>query len=88
MSLIHTAAGLYIIGLRSNNKKKRMFTAIAIHSTKFLLVIFFVLTLLSIEKENNYGLGIMLASQFLLYMISEIAAFLYVQKQREIEPLK
>lgn len=87
MSLIHIISGFFMIGLGARNEKKRIITAIAIHSTKFILVIFFVLILLSIEK-NNYGLGIMLASLFLVYMISEILVFLYIQKQREIDSLK
>ena len=80
MSFVHIVSGLFIIKFHSGNGEKRIFAAIATHSVKFIAVVSFVLVLLSIEK-NNFALGILLASLFLLYLISEIILLLHLQKQ-------
>jgi hypothetical protein len=81
MSVLNVAAGLYTITLPEKDQKKRIFKAAVIHGIKFILSLFFVLTMLSMEDEKKYAFGIMLASLFLLYMFMEIGMFLYVQKQ-------
>lgn len=83
MSLIHIAAGLYIMTLGDENPKKRIFKAVVIHSVKFIFSLFFVLSMLFIAKDNNYALGIMLASLFFIYMLVEIGMFLYAQKKHQ-----
>ena len=86
MSVIHIGAGLYIMTLKDENPKKRIFKAIVIHSVKFIFSLFFVLSMLLIAKDDNYGLGIMLASLFFLYMLVEIGMFAYAQKQLGSKP--
>src|SRR5690606_9439467 len=75
MSFVHIVSGLLMLKFYFGNGKKHIFAAIATHSVKFIAVVSFVFVLLSIEK-NNFALGILLASLFLLYMISEIILLL------------
>ncbi|MFO7867950.1 MAG: hypothetical protein R6U95_01465 [Bacteroidales bacterium] len=81
MAIIHFASGLGIAYAHKNERKK-ILQSIFIHTSKFILSLAYVVTMLFIYSHVKFQLGIFLAILFLLYMIFEIGIIIYFSAQK------